>query len=310
MRTICILTATSVALFTCNSATGGTVGCGGDNAREWVLDSVVLAEIMADAKGGLGDAVFRPIGTISGRCDASKFPEVTATLNYDFRVRRMAVKGNMVLVILWDRGAYRHDNSGYFVDNEWYSYMPAPHGPMAVVDGFSDPDVGATLAAIQKARRGVTKYEEDEAERDLARFSPPRETDKYWSTHGVVFAEVKGVSAAKNGEKQATIVLRPKLTFAGAFDAGKTPEVSAAVDFQKFGPAKMPAAGDTVLAVLQREGNSYRVAPERPAYMPEEAGQHAPIRVVKGFSDPKVNELVSALKALRKAERDNKEKAR
>ena len=95
--------------------------------------------------------------------------------------------------------------------------------------------------------------------------------------------------------------MRPKITFAGNFDAGKTPEVSVDADFQGAGLKKAPAVGDVVIAVLNREGEAYRVPQERPAYMPAVGGQRAAIRVVTGLADPRVMQTVNALKAFRKA---------
>ena len=84
-------------------------------------------------------------------------------------------------------------------------------------------------------------------------------------------------------------------------DAGKTPEVSVDADFQGNGQKKAPAVGDVVIAVLNREGEAYRVPQERPAYMPAVGGQRAAIRVVTGLADPRVMQTVNALKAFRKA---------
>jgi hypothetical protein len=209
----------------------------------------------------------------------------------------------MVLVVLWEDG--RHS-----IGDQIFTFVRNSRSGAEEVYGFTDPQVGATLKAIQDSRKG----EEEHTRANplpawrLDRINRIHPTSGYWSTHGAIFAEVKAIASPKAGEKLKTLVLRPKLTFAGAFDAGKTPEVTVPADLGKFGPKKEPAAGDKVLIVLQREGDSYRVAQEKPAYMPETAGARAPLCVVKDFSDPKVGQLVKSLKAVRKAERDNKSK--
>ena len=146
---------------------------------------------------------------------------------------------------------------------------------MEVVDGFADPQIDATLKAIQHARR--------------------HEVPDYWATHRVVFAEVMGVTGPNRAEKRSTILLRLMLTLGGELDPGKTPEVAASAGPKGFGPPRAPAVGDKVLAVLEREGTSYRVADDFPTYMPEVAGRCASICVVNGFADPKVGKAIIEL---------------
>ena len=280
----------------------------GDGSRYWRGTSLVLAEILDVKPFDVGGHtfVFRPIGTVAGRMDASTISRVRR-LQYigegNFVVMSPPwAKGQTVLVVLSER---RGDSAEVSCSSVVYVYDSRQSiEAVAVLDSQFE----ATLAAVQQRRTDKHGIEEFMTPAELEELDTldqrrRREAGVYWSTRGVVFATI----AETRGQREhapAAVVLRPKLTFAGAFDAGLTPEVTVPADFGGFGPSKPLAAGDKVLVVLQRDGRSYRVAQECPAYMPEAAGRRAPICVVKDFADPRVAELVKALKAARKAERD------
>jgi len=123
--------------------------------------------------------------------------------------------------------------------------------------------------------------------------------DHYWETHSLIFADVVGTTKSDGQTPQYSFDLRPKLTLSGAFDAGKTPEVSASIALKHLGPTfKSSSIGPKAIVVLVRTGDSYAISPEHPAFMP---GDHAPICTVKDFDDPKVKETLEAVQKLRHA---------
>jgi hypothetical protein len=293
----------------------------GDVPSEWKSDSVAFAEILdvrKSAGGGRDKVLLRPIGTLSGRFDASTLSDLTVedSRGWGATNEKAITKGRTLLVVLEPSAT-----DTIISPPGLYVYMPSRLDPLAGVDGFADPWVADTLQAIQDVR-------EDERNAKPPPGAQPHEAASrdqhpgYWSAHAVVFAEVRRVRAPMAGkvwrslasigvnespvprDKLSTVFMLPKLTLAGAFDAGLTPEVAAAADLKTFGPLKPLAAGDKVLVVLERVGNSYRVAQELPEYMPNVGGKRSPICVVKDFSDPKVTELVKSLKDLRKRQRD------
>jgi hypothetical protein len=123
--------------------------------------------------------------------------------------------------------------------------------------------------------------------------------DQYWETHSLVYADVAGTTESGGETPRYIFDLRPKLTLSGAFDAGKTPEVSASIALKDLGPNfKSSSIGPKAIVVLVRKGDSYSISPEHPAFMP---GDRAPICTVKDFDDPKVKETLEAVQKLRHA---------
>jgi hypothetical protein len=312
MKITWIVLGTVAVLSSSNSAPGKFIRHFGNEPYYWDRFSVVVAEVIdPQAPGevkGLQGVVLRPLATLSGRFEAPMFGKFTSDVEYQEGASggsEPTAKGQIVLVVVEDvEGFYR--GGGYRIPVGEFVYLRESLDPIEVVESFSDKQVEATLKAIQDVR----KDEESRKSQRLPSPSPAKTADnavaKYWASHGVVFAQVKAVNGLKAGESLSTVVLRPILTLAGAgaFDAGLTPEVAAVADLKKFGPGKAPAAGDKVLVVLERDGNSYRVAQEEPEYMPKVSDRRFPICIVKDFSDRKVKELVKSLKNLRKRQRD------
>jgi hypothetical protein len=307
--------------------------------RPWKY-SIVLAEVMVPPRrppdGKEDTIVLRPIGTLSGPLDASRFAELRATIGQTwglFVEDEPTAKGQMLLAVI-------AEIDGYHVFPRGFRFMHISDRGMRVIRGFADPKVLATLKDVQDAHELENRRRTEETariEKVIKAMSNPRARDaarealknwldaakeedaafdgsrppasqeggitKYWLNHAVIFAEVKAVGKGKSGENDSFVVLRPKLTLAGAFDAGTTPVVTAAADFTKFAPKK-PAAGDDAIVVLDRQRDSYRVAAEQPDYMPEIAGRRGPLSVVKGSSDPAVSKTIDLLKVRRRAERE------
>ena len=124
-------------------------------------------------------------------------------------------KGQLVLATICR--AYWLPRVDYVVEGQM-AFIRDSREPMEVVDGFADPQIDATLKAIQHARR--------------------HEVPDYWATHRVVFAEVMGVTGPNCAEKRSTILLRLMLTLGGELDPGKTPEVAASAGPKGFGPPR------------------------------------------------------------------------
>ena len=120
----------------------------------------------------------------------------------------------------------------------------------------------------------------------------------YWRSHSVVYADIKSIVEPKGDEKWHTIVLRPQLRLTGQFDPGKVSEISARINWKKFGPFLTLTFHAKVLVLLQSTKEGYWIASERQSFMP---GDHAPICEVKDFDDPKVKETLEAVQKLRHA---------
>ena len=304
MKMECMLSVTLIAAVLSDAAIGkGLVAEQGDAAWFWEDGGVVLAEVVTLPPGGsVGNTtVVRPIGTLSGRFDASLYSEKAVHVTNQGQTfgwnTYPHVKGQTVLVVL--------DNNRHLSLLSFrMAFMRESEEPMQAVDGFRDPQVEATLKAIQGVRKDECAREQSHpSQPPYGRTAPKPEVDKYWSSHAVLYAEIKDVAGLdfSVAVKSFALVLRPKLTLAGAFDAGKTPEISVRAHGGDFASCKVPEAGDKVLVAIQRDGDSYRLAPENPAYMPDSDGRREPICFVIGFSDPRVADTVTALKALRKA---------
>jgi len=285
----------------------------GESSEEWKVYSVVFAEVEIPPPLPWDHVekptmTIRPLGALSGSLDPSTFPKLTVAIDFNgfgswgWDRRAWPKKAQLVLIVVFERGGQQCLATGTM------TYVRKSTEPMEVVDGFSDPQVDETLKAIQNVRR----HPKDEmvvrspAAGPLSAKATPSAAVEYWTTRGVVLAEVKTITPPKSGAAPSTLVLRPELTFGGTFDAGETPEVIAAAAFADFRPETVPAVGDKVLVLLQRDGETYRVANELPEFMPEQRGRHASICVVKGFSDPRVRETIKALKLRRQAESDAK----
>ncbi len=313
MRLVWTIIGASTLALACGAALAVNVTHFGCYEAEWSFYSVVLCEVEVPPPYPWDHVTtptmkVHPLGVLSGAFDASKFAELTVPIDFggfsawgwDLRPWPKR-KSQLVLAVFIEYDQERWLASGTM------TYMKKSMEPLEVVDGFSDPQVDATLKAIQEVRR----HPKDEEVLSAATASDNRTTvgaNQYWLTHAVIFAEVKNVNPPRSGEILSTMPLRPKLTLGGAFDVGKTPVAVAVVDFAKLGPASKPAAGNTVVVVLCRAGDKYRVATEWPEYMPEQAGHRSPICVVKDFSDPIVRTTIDRLKAKRKAEPKERER--
>ena len=285
MKTVLTLVAAIAMILAPSCAGGGTTPIErGDSAEFWEDWTVVLGEVespLSAVRKGHGQATgIRPIATLTGRFDSSRFRVVTieAWLGEwrPYRSVYPSAKGQTVLLAFRDFNGSMF-GCGYCTGGRT-AFIRESEEPMEVLSGLGDPQIEQTVREIQLLRGHQRPY--------------------YWAAHAVVYARVKALVGPRASQQRSMIILRPIATLAGAFDAGRTPEAAAPVSLQKFGPAKGPAAGDAVLAVLQREGESFAVADAYPEFMPEIAGRRALICVVHGFSDPRVTETVIRLRDL------------
>ena len=93
--------------------------------------------------------------------------------------------GQLFLVAFYDTGKYSAVPGGKV------EFIRDSRGAIQAVSGFSDPQIEATLKAIQELRKG--------------------QKPTYWASHAVVFAEVKSVTPQKAARDRATMVLWTKI---------------------------------------------------------------------------------------------------
>ena len=242
----------------------------GDNAWFWRDGCVVYAEVVVlphrSNASDMAEIGLRPIGTLSGRFDASEFSVLSVKVEgggrgyYVEHYRPIDValeaKGQIVLAVVEDRAHYSPEG-GYVISGE-AAFMRKTRQPLEVVDGFRDPQVEATLTAIQDVRMDETYRERISPSPSPWGEGGPFETgpdglvhkieaDPYWATHAVVFAEIK-----RNdwGTRAAVIDLVPKMTLAGAFDTGRESEIRVEAD-REFFPKIGGDVGDTARICLR-----------------------------------------------------------
>ena len=248
----------------------------GGSEQFWERCAVLVAQVEVPPSLPANEAVLRPIGTLSGQFDSSRFSDVLAMVGFgETRIYRAVyprAKGQLVLATIYR--AYWLPRVDYVVEGQM-AFIRDSREPMEVVDGFADPQIDATLKAIQHARR--------------------HEVPDYWATHRVVFAEVMGVTGPNRAEKRSTILLRLMLTLGGELDPGKTPEVAASAGPKGFGPPRAPAVGNKVLAVLERRGDFLSCCRRFPDVHAGGRRPRTPICVVNGFADPKVGKAIIEL---------------
>ncbi len=281
----------------------------GDSQAYWKKSSVIIAEVVRVDPAELGiiapDYVLRPLGTISGKLDTSRFTELKASFALPedgVGDAHSIAKGQLVLVVLTEnRGLEKNGIPAFTMEVTATLFMKPCEEVVEVLSGLTDRRVGQTLEAIQAVRKrdSASKGAPSAADAENARES---RAEKYWRTHSVAFGVVKGVTPPGKGETISSLKIRPVISLAGAFDPGKTPEVALKADFAKLGAIKPPVAGGSAVFVLERDGDSYRIAEDRPKYMPDSNGHRAPICFVKNLGDPAVKKIIDQLKATRKAE--------
>ncbi len=253
MKTVLVLLIATTAAVSSGRATAKPHIEHGRRTEYWEHSSVVFAEYLGahawnDPRKLPGD-LLRPIGTLSGRFDASRYQEALSVFfsRDDFigsfpPDARAKVKGQMVLVVLDDRVIGAGGVPFFGIPVTQTAFMKRSYEAMEVVDGFSDAQVAATLKAIQNARKDETPVI-PARDGDAQGRATQGAADRYWSAHGVVFAEVNRLTALKTEEKLMTVVLRPRLTLAGTFDAGLSPEVGAERTSRNSGRRNRPPPG-------------------------------------------------------------------
>jgi hypothetical protein len=284
----------------------------GDGVQYWRSHSVVVAD--AEKADPAGDGAVRYLflvrGTLSGDYDAGRGPRLAVVLKRDVRpmvlderVMGIEPRRDTMLLLL-----EKSESDGQWrIPVERAAFMPYTNDPIIQANAprwaqhcnAVAEAIDGTLHEIQK-RRGAAAVVPAPPKQAASRVVALADAAApYWRTHSLIYADVGGTIRSDGQTPQYTFDLRPKLTLSGAFDAGKTPSVSASIALKDLGPNFNPSSiGSKAIVVLVRTGDSYAISPERPAFMP---GDHAPICAVKDFDDPKVKETLEAVQKLRHA---------
>lgn len=270
----------------------------GHDAEFWKTNSVIIAEVVSTKKGNAGmgsDRIrLRPLGTIAGTFDVARHHQIEASTTFAmaFGIEEPpqgAIVGAVVTINdgLAPKFEIAADEDFMFVPG--HPGLSPPGVGLQRIYGSTDVWIGDALSSIQKVHP-KTKFLEPQAEK-VGRF--------------MIYAQVTDIKRLNEGSYK--IGLSPKLTLSGEFDIGGTPEIVVTTSAEKSGPAApLPRVGARVIVAVVRNGGSFSVEPGRPEFMP---GDHAPICVVTGVSDPKLAETRKALQALYKEEADEKAKA-
>ena len=158
MRIVCLAVAAASLGLPCRFLFGQ-----GEREYEggWTAASLVYAEVSEyklSKTSGHEVLLLRPKATLSGSFDSGAAPEVAAW--YSAGPGFAPKRGDTVLVWLAPATMiYKRIPEGaeqFIVCENYPVYLPGPTGPIAtpirVVKGFTDPEVGATLAEIHKQR--------------------------------------------------------------------------------------------------------------------------------------------------------------
>ena len=239
----------------------------------------------------------RPLGTVAGMFDVARHPQIEARASLrgvwgsppphgaivgavvettDGAVPEFEIAANVIFAFLEGSA---HGWVDATVGGHKVRYKSPTGDGLQRFPGSADAWIGNALASIQKVHP-TTKFTDRQAGDEAA--------------HIVIYAEVKEMKLTKEGSYKITLL--PRLTLAGKFDAGGTPEVVVNDDAKKIGLA--PSAnnvGVKVLVALVRSGNSFSLEPSRPNFMPAD---HSPICTVKDFDDSKVKETLEAVQKL------------
>ena len=271
----------------------------GRGAKYWARHSLLFVELKSahgaeDGSIALEGHVFE---TIAGNFDAARLPELAVG-----GIPRTWYKGldhfpqprEKVMLVVEENW---NGKGEYGPPERKPGFMPAEHCPFWIVHDRSDPIITQTVKAVEALRRQeplpIAEASPESNERAAAH-------DPYWQTHSVVYAVAKSVVEPRRGEQFPSVVLRPQIRLSGEFDPGRIPEVTAPIDWKKFGPQFQPLPVDAkVLVLLEWTSDGYRVASDRPGFMP---GDRAPICEVKDFDDFRVSDTLNAIQALRSRE--------
>jgi hypothetical protein len=285
----------------------------GEGLAYWRCHSVVYAKVGGASRqvNRLQCYTFFVLGSLSGGYDAGKTSKISIVLDDDTTLRmldervRQIHAGDTVLLLCAEDASNGH----WYIPEERAAFMPFTHDPIIHVSTggefvfYPNKGVGETidgaLREIRKRRVGQeTRAPGREHAAPLATaIAYTDAAGQYWENHSLVYADVAGVT--EQSGQSYVFELRPKLVLSGAFDAGKTPKVSASASMKTLGQNfKPPSAGSKVLVLLLRIGDSYSVSPEHPDFMPS---SHAPICTVNSLDDPKVPDALEAVQKLRHA---------
>lgn len=312
-RRVCALAVGLVAALLPRSAMSIVGGVTGEEAGYWENHSVVLAEVieLTEAKG---DDYFdrlrlRPISTLSGRFDSGASSELNtgAEIFTSISVIHAYPKpGQLILGVLEYVPARLSSTPGYYIKNGFATFMPprATGGRhrvnLRIIEQTESATVDDAVVTIQKVRK-ISDAKPSRWPRGL--FDTPAPSG-FWRSHCLICADVDAVRYPETMGPAAQLTLLPKMTISGQFDAGKTPTIT--VEARVRAGISLPTAGDKILILLARDGDSYSVYPERAEFMP---GEHAPIQTIVDYLGPRVLDAAKAVQEARakeqKAEKDN-----
>jgi hypothetical protein len=163
---------------------------------------------------------------------------------------------------------------------------------IVVVSGLDDPKAEQIIARLRDLRATLWP---------TSATIWPQNFDGYeanlWEDHSIVFAEVAAVTDVE--KYRATIDLNVKAAITGRVDPAMDSRVPFRIAYGHDGTAikELPKAKSRVLVVLRRMSDGrLAVSDNYFLFMPDKS----PITVVSGLDDPKVKQIISRLRELRK----------
>jgi hypothetical protein len=262
-----------------------------DTDGHWTYCCVILAsiEMVHPDKNDEMTVILHPLGTITGDFDAGHGRHLVLHCDAVDGLQ----PGEDVVLVLFDAAIFsriKPKESTWVIQDGTHEYMPN-FLPVARVSGFSDPKVGRILDAIQ----------------DL-RLKPPQISDyrkNYWSTHCLVYGEVKAFENASSPHR-CKLAFHPLATMAGDFDAAGANSFEFVMDYRSLHQLldermnDLPREGDRMLFLLStaQDKSGWRIAYERCGFMPN---AHDPMCLVDRLS---TKEITGILRVVQRAARD------
>jgi hypothetical protein len=275
-------------------------GASGEEEGYWLRHSVIVAQVIELAKHAAGKYYDRlrltPVGTLSGCLDSGSAVELdmgTEIFTSNSVIGAYPKSGEVIVAVVDYVSAEQSELPGFYIYNGYAAYMPGWPGrrvTLHIIEPGSSTEIDDTVTAIQKARK-ISDSKRLRSGQGAADLAP---TTGFWHDHCLLCGEVVGVDYPDKPGEAPRLTLLPKLTVSGQFDAGKTPKITFDAPIKEG--VSLPTAGSKILVLLNRDGERYRLYPERAEFMP---GEHASIATIVDYLGPRVFDTAKAVQESR-----------